>query len=193
MQEGLEDFNNLFYYDESSPSCLRRKTDWVSGEYYNIVKAHTGDAVGGLTRSGYYRLNVNGRNFLCHRIIWEIHFGKVESGTVLDHVNGVRSDNRIANLRCIDNKVNCRNGGMRSTNKSTATGVSFRCHETTSRWVAQYMTLCGKVRSRSFAVNKYGNEGAFRLACEYRARMITELNLQGAGYTETHGIRNSHQ
>lgn len=28
---------------------------------------------------------------------------------------------------------------------------------------------------------------AFRLACDYRVRMIEELNSDGAGYTEHHG------
>jgi hypothetical protein len=34
---------------------------------------------------------------------------------------------------------------------------------------------------------KYGKEEAFRLAVEWRAARIKELNEQGAGYTERHG------
>ena len=36
-------------------------------------------------------------------------------------------------------------------------------------------------------LKKYGKEEAFRLAVEWRAARIKELNNQGAGYTERHG------
>jgi hypothetical protein len=38
-----------------------------------------------------------------------------------------------------------------------------------------------------FSISKLGNDEAFRQACEYRAKMIAELNEQGANYTERHG------
>lgn len=44
----------------------------------------------------------------------------------------------------------------------------------------------------TFSTHKFGNDEAFRLACEYRIEMVAELNRQGAGYTKTHGIRVSH-
>lgn len=49
----------------------------------------------------------------------------------------------------------------------------------------------GSTKQKYFKIAKYGNEEAFRLACEYRAAMIEQLNSQGAGYTDTHGKRNS--
>jgi hypothetical protein len=33
----------------------------------------------------------------------------------------------------------------------------------------------------------YGNDFAFELACNYRDKMIEDLNKAGAGYTERHG------
>lgn len=47
---------------------------------------------------GYIRLGVEGRKYLAHRLIWLITTGRWPTG-VLDHVNGVRSDNRLCNLR----------------------------------------------------------------------------------------------
>lgn len=45
----------------------------------------------------------------------------------------------------------------------------------------------GKQRKKCFSVKTYGLLPAFKLACEYRAAKIAELNSQGAGYSESHG------
>lgn len=42
------DWNCVFDYDETSPSCLRWKIDRWAGQYHNIPKALQGDAAGGL-------------------------------------------------------------------------------------------------------------------------------------------------
>ena len=52
---------------------------------------------------------------------------------------------------------------------------------------ASWMELDGKQKTKAFSVDTYGKEEAFKLACECRARIIEELNSQGAGYTERHG------
>jgi hypothetical protein len=76
-----------------------------------------------------------------------------------------------------------RNQKMRATNTSGVTGVVF--YEKNGSWVAEWL-VNSKHRSKSFSIKKYGDQ-AFQLACEYRAKMIAELNAQGAGYTSTHG------
>lgn len=51
----------------------------------------------------------------------------------------------------------------------------------------QWRDLDSTQRTKAFSVTKYGLLPAFKMACEYREEMIIQLNLQGAGYTETHG------
>lgn len=41
----------------------------------------------------------------------------------VDHINGIRDDNRWCNLRDVDNQGNAKNQKMRSDNKSGVTGV----------------------------------------------------------------------
>lgn len=60
-----------------------------------------------------------------HRVIWEMHNGEVPEGMEIDHINGVKHDNRIENLRCVDRWVNCKNAAMRKDNTSGVTGVYF--------------------------------------------------------------------
>ena len=74
-----------------------------------------------------------------------------------------------------------------SCNVSGVTGVSFKEAKGYANWRAKWHDLDGKRHERSFSVLKYGHDKAFELACKYRAKMIEELNSQGANYSERHG------
>jgi hypothetical protein len=47
---------------------------------------------------GYSQVEIDGVAVTVHRVAWFLHFGEWPAGE-LDHKNGVRSDNRISNLR----------------------------------------------------------------------------------------------
>lgn len=79
-----------------------------------------------------------------------------------------------------------RNTSKRITNKSGVTGVYIE--ENRCCTCATWRSLEGKCKKKSFAWSVYGKEKAFRLACEYRKKMIEELNKQGAGYSPSHGL-----
>jgi hypothetical protein len=69
--------------------------------------------------SVYVQVNIAGTVLKGHRLAWYLHYGAWPVGPI-DHINGVRDDNRIENLREVDHKTNCQNvrlGSMR--NKST--------------------------------------------------------------------------
>lgn len=70
---------------------------------------------------GYVQVNIAGTLCKGHRLAWLIHHGEWPRGDI-DHINGVRNDNRIANLRVVTNALNCQN--KRSTkNKTGLMGV----------------------------------------------------------------------
>lgn len=90
------------------------------------------------------------------------------------------------NVRWATFEEQARNRGMWMNNKSGVTGV---CLHTSGRyWVANYM-LGGQSKSEYFSIKKLGRDGAFKAACEFREKKIAELNEEGAGYTENHGIK----
>jgi hypothetical protein len=61
------------------------------------VKA--GAVTGCLEPHGYLRVRYQRTNYLAHRLCWFLHHGQQPS--IIDHINRNRSDNRIANLRCV--------------------------------------------------------------------------------------------
>lgn len=72
----------------------------------------------------YLRGAVNGLTLYAHRVAWAIYHAEWPSCDI-DHVNGIRSDNRICNLRSVSRKLNMQNREMSSNNTSGTMGVSY--------------------------------------------------------------------
>lgn len=90
-------------------------------------------------QSGYIYLSlpkVGGGSIrvLGHRTIW-CHFFGVWPKLQIDHVNGLRHDNRIANLREASNKHNARNMTLMASNTSGVCGVYWE--RSVGKWCAQ--------------------------------------------------------
>lgn len=71
---------------------------------------------------GYKKGRLNHGNFLAHRIIWKLVYGFEPE--VIDHVDGDRTNNRLANLRSVTQLENQRNQSLPITNTSGFVGVS---------------------------------------------------------------------
>lgn len=99
-----------------------------------------------------------------------------------------RKNYETGNVMWILNEFQARNKKKTKKNTSGKTGVMVAIDKGgNKRYRAHWTTLEGKTKTKSFSVNVYGDEEAWRLACEYRQKMIQELNSQGAGYSEKHG------
>lgn len=175
----MDDWLKIFYYDETSPSCLR----WKIKPAKNVG---IGDPAGSINKvDNYYAVRYNNTPYKCHRVVWELFNGEIEEHLQVDHVDGVRTNNRILNLRLVSHRQNSQNQKKRSTNTSGVTGVLLNVQRNTC--VAQWCSTSGEKCRKSFSINKYGYDLAFQLACDYRSRMIQELNAKGSDYTDRHG------
>jgi hypothetical protein len=70
--------------------------------------ACVGRIMGAHDRKGYLRFNVDGACHLAHRVAW-LHYHGYWPRQQIDHINHVRDDNRIANLRECTNAENRQN------------------------------------------------------------------------------------
>jgi hypothetical protein len=189
------DWSEYWYYDETSPSCLRWKVDRYKGRGLTILFIRKGDVAGSLDKStGYWKVNLKGVGIKVHQVVWFLHHGKMQDGMMVDHIDGVSANNHINNMRCVTKALNTRNMGMSSINTSGFCGVSYTkltnshgSKTVNEYWKAEWMGADGIKIGKTFSITKLGNDEAFRLACEHRAKMIAELNEQGAGYTTRHG------
>lgn len=92
--------------------------------------------------NGYLQGTLFFVGYRAHRVVWALHYGywPIEQ---IDHINGIRSDNRLINLRSVSSPENNRNQKLLSTNSSGTTGVSF--DKRSGKWEA-YIGVNGKRR-----------------------------------------------
>lgn len=117
----LDRLDQLFYYDNG---LLRYKKP--------VGLRNAGDVAGNKLNKGYWQVGVDRKRYLAHRVIFALHHRRIPGQ--IDHINGDKCDNRIENLREVDNAQNQWNTGLRSTNKSGVKGVYW--HKGIKRWVA---------------------------------------------------------
>ena len=75
--------------------------------------------------NGYRRVRIKGKNYMEHRIIMMLCFGHIPENAEIDHINHVRNDNRLFNLRFVTGSENSKNQSVSSKNTSGVTGVYF--------------------------------------------------------------------
>ncbi len=73
-----------------------------------------GAVAGSVISTGYLRVVIDAKAHLCHRLAWLYVYGRWPDNSI-DHINGIRSDNRISNLRDVPHSVNMQNGVARGT------------------------------------------------------------------------------
>ena len=120
IRKGIEFYQpsqDLLHY-EPDTGILR----WAVDVPYSRRKK--GMVAGGITNKGYIHIRVKGTKLLAHRIAWFLTYGVVPDH--IDHINGDKTDNRLANLRsctAAENAGNTRR--LRGDNTSGCRGVSW--------------------------------------------------------------------
>ena len=96
----------------------------VGGDLVRLIDSkHTkaGDSVGSLSNEGYLRFGHNGNLYAVHRAIYLLTHGSLPE--FIDHINGIKNDNRPENLRSATDSENRCNAVIQSNNTSGVKGV----------------------------------------------------------------------
>lgn len=113
----------------------------------------------------YARVEVglNGKSHKAHRIIWEMHYGSIPEGKVIDHVDGDPINNVLSNLRLATRVENQRNQGVSVRNKSGVTGVCWL--KSRNKWIAD-IVISGRVGKRLGYYHSFEDAVAARIEAE---------------------------
>lgn len=103
--------------------------DPLTGIFTRLVSNHhrvkIGDIAGSLSKiNGYHAIRVFSQMYKAHRLAWLYVYGKFPENDI-DHINRIRHDNRICNLREATRSQNCMNKCVRSDSSSGIKGVHF--------------------------------------------------------------------
>lgn len=121
----------------------------------------------GSRRKGFYRkVMIDGSSYMAHRLIWKIVYD--EEPVNIDHINGDIHDNRLLNLRSVENTVNLRNKSLYVNNKSGVPGVEF--HNRDKIWVAKIGAGNKQIHLGNFPTKDEA------IACRIGAEVILEYH-----------------
>lgn len=139
----------------------------------NKARFKKGDKLNGyLTSYGYLYTSVKCKRFFMHRLIWLYHNENIPR--VLDHINCIKTDNRIENLREATHFYNEANKLKRKGTSSKYKGVQFKYN----RWhAACCQTYLGSFATEEDAAMAYDKE-ATKVFGEF-ARLNIEKEVLG--------------
>ena len=101
-------------------------------------KIKAGSIAGSKHNMGYCSIYVDNKPYLAHRLAW-FYVYKMWPVFVVDHINQIKSDNRICNLRSVTQKENGKNTQLSKSNSSGVTGVRFATDGRKNPWYARVM------------------------------------------------------
>ena len=113
------------------------------------IRSKAGSLAGTKTNNGYIILKLNGINIQAHRVVYELHHGEQDwAAYEIDHINGIKNDNRIENLRLLC--PNCHSQTETFSGKALKKKYfCFTCNKKTSRKSTACST-CSSILRRKF-------------------------------------------
>ncbi|MCI4215683.1 HNH endonuclease [Dickeya dianthicola] len=108
---------NCFAVDTESPSGLTWKRALSQ-------RVKIGACAGTLGKDGYWSVQLKGKKYAVHRIIWSLTNGAIPAGHCIDHIDGDRSNNNILNLRLATRAQNNQNARKCIAGNNLPKGIS---------------------------------------------------------------------
>lgn len=126
MTADISEIVNIFNYNPDTGEII-----------YKVSRGSkkAGSVAGYVHKSGYIQIEIKGKAYLAHRLAWLLTYGSWPEKNI-DHINNVKTDNRICNLRDVSQAENTKNRSIGSSNTSGFLGVSY--YKATGNWVAKY-------------------------------------------------------
>lgn len=116
-----------------------------------------GDKAGCLNQNGYIHVILKGKCLKAHRVAWLLSYGDWPKQQI-DHINNIRTDNRISNLRDVDEQTN--QSKKKCHQEGILWGTSF--HKKTKTYAARF-----SFEKKIYCIGYYKTrEEAHKVSCE---------------------------
>lgn len=103
-----------------------------------------GRIAGGKMTHGYVCVAIFGKRFLAHRLAWAFVYNEWPTGEI-DHINRIRDDNRLVNLRRATRQQNASNSPTHKRNKLGVKGVGKKRNKYLARlWNGERDVVLGR-------------------------------------------------
>ena len=112
----------LFYYRDG-------QLYWKEKRYSPIDLSKPAGDIG---KDGYRRIQIEGKIYKAHRLVWKYHYGK-DPREFIDHIDGNKTNNNMENLREATTQQNSFNRGPSKNNKLGIKGVRKQKNKYTAR------------------------------------------------------------
>jgi len=109
--------------------------------------AKKGDIAGTITSKGYINISIDGVDYKAHRLAWKISYNEDPINQV-DHIDRNKTNNKLSNLRIVNNQQNQINTNIQRNNSSGVKGVYFNKKQ--NKWIARIGFNYKKVNLGSF-------------------------------------------
>ena len=117
-----EQLKELLHYNPNTGIFV-----WINGRT-------NGKVAGYINLTRYIDIRIDGKAYKAHRLAWLYVHGKFPDN-LIDHINGVKDDNRIINLRPATHAQNLHNQKINIKNTSGLKGVYW--HNINNKWIAK--------------------------------------------------------
>ena len=115
-------------------------------------------------RHGYKRINLQGNTYGVHLLVWRAFKGEIPKKMQIDHINGIRDDNRLENLRLVSGSENMKN----SYANGHAGAVKIYQFDENGNFIADYSSMKeaaqvtkGNEVAIKDASNRFGMSGGY--------------------------------
>lgn len=108
---------------------------------------------GSFDKDGYLIIKVKGKRFKAHRIVWLLNYGEMPKKEI-DHINRIRTDNRIENLREATREEQIRNTTKKVNKDTGAYGIYYD----KTRGLKKHYAFCYKGKTYRYSTLEEARE-----------------------------------
>jgi hypothetical protein len=134
-------------------SLLKKIFEYKDGDLIRKDKV-----AGCLHKAGYRQIKVNNVIYPAHRLVWVYHNGSIDENMQIDHINGIKDDNKIENLRLVTAQQNC-------FNRSRLNAKGYTWNKDVKKWQSS-IYLNGKMKYLGLFSNEQDARNSYLDNCK---------------------------